>query len=162
LIQLLKIFRDDYTRHIDGRSKISAEAYVLRRQLRSWLAELPLAQASSLDQARAIAQHMDTAETRMTALAALLSLSSAKSGAAIRSALVLFLKGTNTINEQLLLHQLQNTYSSDAIAQAFKDFADAVKHLEQLVDPALRSEDARRDATPGLGRYGKSRESSAG
>lgn len=133
-------------------AQISTDAYALRRQLVSWLREIPGVTGDlerSRNWARKVTRHFDAAESRATQIAAAAADVSSGRAEAGRRAYVLFYEATWALNgaaagDVLVFHDRQDpnkVYARegavDLVEQARTDLERCVAELEEAIDPAL-------------------------
>ena len=139
LVQLRKEFNRDEERRRTAEARISTSAFLLRRQLRSWLGIHPPrdeALDAWLKMARengSLKDELDIAERRFAELTELAAEASREIANNVRRAYVLFLAGTNRINEFVSTPEPRDGEFFDwqrLKTDAEKDFKECLKTLE--------------------------------
>jgi hypothetical protein len=138
-LQLWRERRRTQERQKSADARINGIAYLLRRQLRSWLGIEP-ANADGLEgwvadsiTAKALTKHLDTAEERATALVTLAPEASVAIANELHEAFVLFLAATNRINQRASTPRPSGAEELDwiqLIPDAAKDLRECLEALE--------------------------------
>src|SRR5712692_1351237 len=122
-------------RAIDAR--ISAEAYALRRQLRSWIVGPPLtALVGAIGWATRTQAHFDRAEARFAELVRNIPEASADVAEAVRRAYVLFYTATQRVNEEVAVGGSPTGVAT--LNTAYAELEQGAQELDAAIDQELR------------------------
>ena len=163
VVQVGKLFWDDYRRRSEVDARLSTQAYALRRHLGSWLADAPTLDVKLIDRAMEItstpAEAMPSsarrAEDRILEMVIAAPEASAARAKAVRSAYILFYKAMNQINAQVTREVTLHSASEDELYGAFENIREAVDQLFLAIDPDIRELDSAYNATPSPGLLGR-------
>lgn len=120
---------------------VSAAAYAMRRQLRSWLdGEDPSRRYNAW--AESVRKHFDSAEGRMVHLMEHRPYTSPAVSRALAQAFVLFLRATNRINQATTAgdSDLVNRDMRDKVQPAHHELIECVRVIEEAIAPDLRDQ----------------------
>jgi hypothetical protein len=159
-VQLWREHRQKAEKRMAAQARISALAFLARRQLRSWLGAGPGSPGDfeswirDSENASSLQRHLDVAEARFVELLELAADLRASAAASVRSAAVYFFAGAGRLNNYVNTPRPESALDvSDWVKlrnDAWKDLRDCVRLLDDKVGASIllqesRDLDSRRD-----------------
>jgi hypothetical protein len=140
-VEIRRYGADQKSRERAADAKVSAEAFALRRQLRSWLASEN--RKEFFTWAQEVTPHMDRAEVRLNNMAGEAANGSANVQEMLREATARFYRGTNTLNETL--NDLATRPRKEVLEDLKWEWPPADKDIQACVDLLTKVIDYRQE-----------------